>query len=279
MNPVPYTPKLPGRNDNLSPESPMKELGILLGGLLGGILALYIGLGLLVDFLVPRMSMETERRIAGFFSQLADTAEKTTSRAKYLQALADGLRARCAALPYDIRVVVTENETVNAVALPGGTVVVFSGLLEKMSSENELAFVLSHELGHFQHRDHLRAMGRGLAFMALTALVFGSDSTAGEFLARSIGITEMGFSRIQETRADEFALSAVNCFYGHMGGATVFFEKIREAEDPELFGQYFTSHPEVAERIRHLTEFGSAKAFSSGPLKALPGEVTSRDKR
>ena len=38
------------------------------------------------------------------------------------------------------------------------------GLLENVESENELAFVLGHELGHFRNRDHLRGLGRGIAF-------------------------------------------------------------------------------------------------------------------
>ena len=44
----------------------------------------------------------------------------------------------------------------NAVALPGGNIVVFAGLLKEIKSENELAMILGHELGHFAHRDHLR---------------------------------------------------------------------------------------------------------------------------
>jgi len=268
-----YTPKLPRINDNVSSDSLLKEFAVLLGGLLGIVLAIYIGLGLLVDFLVPRMSIETEQRVAGFFSQLTDAAEQSSDRAVYVQGLADGITARCAPLPYEIRVLVSENEMPNALALPGGTTIVFSGLLETMSSENELAFVLSHELGHFQHRDHLRAMGRSLVFMALSALVFGTDSGPGDFLAQSVGVSELGFSRIQEARADEFGVTALNCFYGHMGGATDFFEKIGEAEDPELFGQYFSSHPEVAQRIRHIQGFGAANAFSSRPLDTLPENV------
>lgn len=268
-----YTPKLPEINDNVSPDSLLKEFAVLLGGLLGIVLAIYIGLGLLVDFLVPRMSIETEQRVAGFFSQLTDTAEKASSRAAYLQGLTDELRARCAPLPYEIRIYVSENEMANALALPGGTIIVFSGLLETMGSENELAFVLSHELGHFHHRDHLRALGRSLVFMALSALVFGSDSSAGDLLAQSVGVSELGFSRIQEARADEFGVTAVNCFYGHMGGATDFFEKMGEDEDPMRFGQYFSSHPEVDERIRHLEDFGRANGFSSGPLDGLPEKM------
>lgn len=268
-----YTPKLPGINDNVSPDSLIKEFAILLGGLLGMVLAIYIGLGLLVDFLVPRISIETEQRVAGFFSQLTASAETSSRRALYLQGLTDRLGARCAPLPYEVRVYVSENEMANALALPGGTIIVFSGLLKTMGSENELAFVLSHELGHFHHRDHLRALGRSLVFMALSALVFGADSSAGDLLAQSVGVSELGFSRIQETRADEFGVTALNCYYGHMGGATAFFEKMRAAEDPELFGQYFSSHPEVARRIRHLEAFGAANAFSSGPLAALPEKV------
>ena len=268
-----YTPKRPLINDNITPGSPVKEFFILLGGLLGVIVGIYIVLGLLVDFIVPRMSLETERRVAGFFSQLTNASEKTSSRVDYLQSLADQLEAHCAPLPYDIKVYVYENKIANAVALPGGTMIVFSGLLEKMESENELAFVMSHELGHFHHRDHLRAMGRSIVFMTLSALLFGSDSSVGGTLAQSVGVTEMSFSRAQETRADEFALSALGCFYGHMGGATGFFEKMKRAEDPTRFGQYFSSHPETAERIQHILDLGREKGLSPGPQKALPADL------
>lgn len=272
-----YTPRLPRINDNVSPDSLLKEFAILLGGLLGIVVAIYIGLGLAVDLLVPRISIETEQRMAGFFSQLTDSAETSSDRAAFLQGLTDGIREHCAPLPYEIRVLVSENKMANALALPGGTIIVFSGLLETISSENELAFVLAHELGHFHHRDHLRAMGRSLVFMALSALLFGTDSGVGDLLAQSVGVTELGFSRIQETRADEFGVAAVNCFYGNMGGATDFFEKMREAEDPMHFGQYFSSHPEVADRIQHIKDFGQAHGFSSGTLKDLPNEIQSTE--
>ena len=268
-----YTPKRPQANDNVTPGSPVREFFVLVGGLLGIIVGIYIILGLLVDFIVPRMSLETERRVAVFFSQLTNASEKTSGRVVYLQSLADRLESHCAPLPYDIRVYVYDDELVNAVALPGGTIVVFSGLIEKMKSENEIAFVLSHELGHFYHRDHLRVMGRSIVFMTLSALLFGADSSVGDMLAQSVGITELGFSRTQETRADEFALSAIDCFYGHVGGATDFFEKMKQAEDPTRFGQYFTSHPDTAERIQHLLDIGREKGLKSGPKKAIPVDL------
>jgi len=240
------------------------------GGLLGIVVGIYVFLGLLVDVVVPRLSLDTEQRIAGFFSQWTNASETNSERVVYLQSLADQLEAHCAPLPYNIKVFVYTNEIANAVALPGGTVVVFSGLLENMTTENELAFVLSHELGHFYHRDHLRAMGRSVIFMALSALLLGSDSSVGNMLAQSVGVTEMGFSRAHETRADEFGVTAVNCLYGHMSGAVDFFKKMKHDEDPARFGQYVASHPETAKRIQHLLDFGREKGFPLGLQKALP---------
>jgi predicted Zn-dependent protease len=51
-----------------------------------------------------------------------------------------------------INVYLMENEEINAVALPGGNIVVFTGLVAQVESENELAMVLAHEMGHFTHR-------------------------------------------------------------------------------------------------------------------------------
>ena len=59
-------------------------------------------------------------------------------------------------------VYVTEVDDINAIALPGSNIIVFSGLLQNIQSENELVMVLGHELGHYAHKDHLRGLGRGL---------------------------------------------------------------------------------------------------------------------
>jgi Zn-dependent protease with chaperone function len=58
---------------------------------------------------------------------------------------------------------------INAMALPGGNIVVFSALIKETGSENELAFVLAHELGHFANRDHLRGLGRRLLLLTASA--------------------------------------------------------------------------------------------------------------
>jgi Zn-dependent protease with chaperone function len=62
---------------------------------------------------------------------------------------------------FSYKVSVHDQATVNAVALPGGNIIVFKGLLTELKSENEVAMILAHELGHYAHRDHLHGIGQG----------------------------------------------------------------------------------------------------------------------
>jgi len=84
------------------------------------------------------------------------------------------LTARLAAAArskYRIRVLCSNNPMINAFAAPGGTVVVFRGLLEEIESPEELAGVLAHEIQHVTHKHATRALMRETAEV-LTVLLF-----------------------------------------------------------------------------------------------------------
>ncbi|MDJ0782424.1 MAG: M48 family metallopeptidase [Desulfosarcinaceae bacterium] len=261
-----YTPRLPERNDNVSPASPIKELAVLAGGLLAAIVGIYLLLGIAVDIIVPRLSPAVEQRLAGPFlrtvSHFDDAAEGTRAR---VQRLLDRLQTDCAELPFPLQVHVKAGQTINALAFPGGHIVIFQGLLDEVASENELAFVLAHEMGHYIHRDHLRGIGRALVFITVSTLTLGPDSPVANVLGSALNLTEMRFSRAQETRADTFGLDALHCLYGHVGGSTDFFQKIPADQDPGRFGHYFASHPENRRRIDHLEEMTRARGYVSAP--------------
>jgi Zn-dependent protease with chaperone function len=86
-------------------------------------------------------------------------------------------------------------------------------------------------------------------------------------------LTELSFSRKQETQADEFALETLHCHYGHVAGATDFFGKIPKAADPGRFGHYFASHPENRRRIRHLEDLTRDRNYPLGDVVALPADL------
>jgi Zn-dependent protease with chaperone function len=230
-------------------------------------------LGLAVDLIVPHISLELEKKLAGVFTRQLAQTEETDPTTRSLQDLVDRLQARCAQLPYKITVHVQSSPAVNAAALPGGHMVVFSGLLAEMRSENELAFVLGHELGHYAHRDHLRGLGRVLVLLAGSTVLLGADNAVSDMIGQGMVLTELSFSRKQETWADEFALETLFCHYGHVAGATAFFEKIPQDQDPGRFGHYFASHPENKRRIQHLKEMTRARHYPVGSPAPLPADL------
>ncbi|MGB5987513.1 MAG: M48 family metallopeptidase [Desulfobacterales bacterium] len=266
-----YTPRQPKTNVNVTPTSPLRELLVLTVGLAAILVGLYFLLGLAVDVIVPRLSTGLETKLGAMVTRSLEAPADESRHQRWVQDLTDRIQARCARLPYLFRIHIRPGSDVNALAFPGGHIVVYQGLLDAVVSENELAFVLAHEMGHYAHRDHLRGLGRAVVFMALAAILLGPDSSAADFLVNTLGLAELSFSRQQEGAADQFGLKALNCLYGHVGGSTDFFAKIPEARDPGKWGHYFTTHPANARRILDLKAQARQKGYVAGPLLALPG--------
>ncbi len=271
-----FIPRHPGVNVNVSPTHPLKEFAILAAGLLGMMIGLYLILGLAVDLLIPHLSLELEKKLAGAFAGRFTETEETAEISRSLQELVDRLQAGCSTLPYAVTVHVQRSEAVNAVALPGGNMVVFTGLLKKMTSENELAFVLAHELGHFANRDHLRSLGRSLVLITASTALLGADNSVSGMIGQGMTLTELSFSRKQESRADEYALETLFCHYGDVADATAFFSKIPKEGDPGRFGHYFASHPENRRRIDHLEDLIHQRSYPVGTPLPLPSGLTIR---
>ncbi len=277
MHPPPeYKPGLPEHNDNVSHNHPLKEFAVLLSGVTIFLLLAGWSLGLLVDWAAGFISPEMEAVI--FSSMRVSGAavfekKKEEPRQLELQRLLDEL-GRCNAVGYPLQINIVPSKEANAFAFPGGRIMVLEGLLENVQSENGLAFVLAHEMAHFKNRDHLRGMGRGLVFTALSALLTGAGSDLTLFFAPTLGIGQARYSQERESLADSLGLEmeTLNCLYGHVGGASEFFEAM-QAESEEQgggIGKYFSSHPEAVQRIDELRRLASASGFSVRETLPLP---------
>ena len=251
-----YQPSLPSRNDNVSDEHPLKDFLSILVRLAALALFAFFLLGLLVDTVVDRMDASTEasltRLLAAKAPEVAAAPGRSNAREAQLQALVDSLRS-CARFTGPATVRLTESKVPNAVVLPGGNIYVFSALLEHVQSENGLAFVLAHEMAHLSHRDHLRALGRGIVLYGLAALLSGDTSALASVLAPVRQLGDANYSRTREAAADARALQVLACRYGHAGGATEFFEALDDGKDDVIPGShYFASHPAMRARIAAL---------------------------
>lgn len=170
--------------------------------------------------------------------------------------------------PPRLTLVVIDAKLVNAFALPGGYIVVTSGLIGAADSAEEIAGVISHEIGHVFHQHPTQAIYRTTAVSLLISAMIG-DFSGGILVA---GIAEWAlnssYSRKAERAADVFAIDRLNAANIDGSGLVSFFNKAsKQAEkkrDQESILGMLSTHPRTAERIAFIrdTARGSGKALS-----------------
>ena len=277
---VPKEPPGASENVNISPTHPLHEFLILLGGLGGLLILAWLLLGWAVDWLVPRLDPKSEQQLAQLYTPLlAQTESGAATQA--LQKELDQLLALQFPNPaqrpaYGIHL--QNSPDVNALALPGGQILVLKGLLAQAESENELLFVLGHELGHLVHRDHLRGLGRSLVMYTLATAILGEGNFVSGMAENSLRNLQLRFSRGQESAADELGLALLIKKYGHAGGATAFFERLAQAEKSPRLLSYLTTHPHPQDRVEHLQALIQAKAYAVKATQPLPKGLQTNSK-
>lgn len=238
-------------NVNVSKTHPLHELGRLLLYTALAMVGIYYVLGLAVDWVIPTIPPEQER---AFFQKMNSPFEALPSlpeKNAVVQKIVDRLQNNIPEGQYKFQVKVIEDANVNAFALPGGNIVVCSALMDKIQSEDELAFVLAHEMGHVTNRDHLKSMGRMLVFLTASRFFFGPDNTINKFIFKSTKLSEVQFSKQQELNADLFGLELMQKAYGHSGGGIRFFERELLPNDRSNgFLQFLSTHPGTGDRVQ-----------------------------
>lgn len=237
--------------------------------LLGIVLCVYFVLGFAADKIAERLPSRFESAIAiGFNSGIDSNAFPRTR--EYQQKILDSLVSASEGLPeFRYRVSVYDSDMVNAVALPAGNIVVFRGLLSEVKSEDELAMILAHELGHYAHRDHLRGLGRGLVLLSIMAALGVSGDVPG-FISPSVQTFDLKYSRAQESAADVYATDLLKRAYGHVGGALSVFKVLERQEKGVKGPDMFSTHPDTLWRIQTLENYVQQKRYPNGAVRPLP---------
>lgn len=259
-------PKLPDESVNVSKTHPLNEAVTLIIGILLVMAVIFAVIAAFVDIAAPLVPLKTEAKVFGSLWDDLDAENfedlGVVTESPELKAVVDRLAAHWSENPYDYRVGILEQDVPNALALPGGIILVTSELLEMAESENELAFVLGHELGHFHNRDHIKGLGRGILFSLLVASIGGGN--AGDLVSTSSLLSESNFSRRDEKRADRFGLELVVKEYGHVSGSGDFFAKLSEGESnfDQAVANFAGSHPGSKNRVKELEDFAREQGWA-----------------
>jgi predicted Zn-dependent protease len=173
--------------------------------------------------------------------------------------------------PFSIDLVVVEASIVNAFALPGGPIVVYTGLLESAQSPAQVQAVLAHELAHVTRRHGIERIGQSVGVVAAVQLLFGDVSG---LMAVAVEILREGalssYSRGQEHEADMDAVRTLARAQIDPEALAAFFTLLleREAKLPSVVG-WLSSHPDTQQRVREVRR----AAADLGEIQTKPSGV------
>ncbi len=162
--------------------------------------------------------------------------------------------------PYDFEFYVVEGETINAFAVPAGSIFIHTETILQVRNVSELAGVMGHEVGHVLRRhianNYRRQQSVSIArdFGVLAAEVFGG-AAAGQMAGMGGGLAASAylntFSRDAERDADQFAIMSLpRAGYDPMGLVT-FFEVLQADQSGPGVPEFLRSHPTTSERLEN----------------------------
>ncbi|MEE9140464.1 MAG: M48 family metallopeptidase [Alphaproteobacteria bacterium] len=182
---------------------------------------------------------------------------------------ATGRLAAVADTPYRFRVRVADLDQVNAFAVPGGHIVLLSGLIEAAEAPEEVVGVLAHEMAHVVERHPTEGLLRNLGISVVFQSLFGDPSSSLPSLGEIGGALVMfSYSRADEAEADALGVEMLKQAGIRTDGLQAFFERLADAEGAlPSFLAYFSTHPPSEERAR-----ATAAATTGGDAGLTPGE-------
>ncbi|MEM8605018.1 MAG: M48 family metallopeptidase [Cyanobacteria bacterium P01_H01_bin.121] len=253
-------------------EATNRQLGTIILGFGSVLVIVLLVLNILLNQLVWLIPVSVEqqlgRLVVPVFEAQADPSPTQDALNQLLKHLEANLPPKSLE-NRDYQVLYIPEDTVNALAIPGDRIVIYQGLLADMDSENELAMVLGHELGHFANRDHLRGLGRAVLLQIVFTSLFGDLGSLGAIaVSGAETLTTAQFSQRQEAKADAFGLKLLDRTYGQVYGATDFFAEL--AKQPGRGLDFLSTHPDPQKRVRNLEKLIRKENYSIGEPTPLP---------
>jgi Zn-dependent protease with chaperone function len=224
--------------------------GIVLAVALG----LWFGSDLLVGLAVDRIPVEWEQKLGesayGDFLAHQEIVKEGIARSA-VEEITRRLIEQIPNNPYTFRVTVVKSDVVNAFALPGGYIVVFTGLMKKAESGEEVAGVMGHELNHVLQRHGLERIVKQLGLMAIIAIMVGDQQgLAGLMKQIGVELLTLKFGREQETEADLTGLHLLHRARIDPSGMISFFERLAEKDEGRT--EWLSTHPMSSARAERL---------------------------
>jgi len=219
-------------------------------------------------FHIQEKSTELESKLSGViwdaYSEGAQEIHGTPANAN-LSKLVNHLCSTNQIDTTKIKVHLFKNDAINAFTLPGGHLVVYTGLIHATDNESELAAVVAHELGHYK-KNHV--MKRMVKEVGLSLLVNISAGKSGAPVVQKLVsmLTSSSYDQSMEKEADLMAVDFMLKAHFNPNAAADFMYKLSADESIPQQLQWISTHPESKERAKYILDYIGNKKIDAMPF-------------
>ncbi|MEB3224013.1 MAG: M48 family metallopeptidase [Candidatus Sericytochromatia bacterium] len=249
---------------------------LAVGSVVGSLGALALGVGWVLPAVAERVANHVPPAWESKLGEaVAESVENNAGacpdrvKREAVQTILDRLLAH-SGTPYRYRVRVVHDDSVNALAAPGGHVVVFEGLLQQMPSPEALAGVLAHEIQHVERRHVTRALLRDTATSLLLAGITGDAGGLAAAVGAAGELGQLALSRADEAEADSLGMARLKQAgldpTGMVAAYEVLAREVPISDRAERALRFVSTHPPTRERLAAMRASAALQPSSGKPL-------------
>lgn len=248
-------------NDNVSKTNDFNEFFVVFGGFVSLLIAIFLILNLGSNIYIQNISPKQQVKLENMITQNIKAKYPIIEDAKYNSKILYLNKIKKQIIQGDknlqnrsrLDLHIIKNNELNAFVSVDGNLYFTTGLLDKISDNQQLAFVLAHELGHYSHRDNLKAFSRQLSLITIASILSMAQNNTVNKTMKGIGsFTDIKYSQKQELNADLYASNNIKKIYGtNIAGINFFNALQKEDKNPE-FIYLFANHPKTQDRIKSI---------------------------
>ncbi|MCL2183199.1 MAG: M48 family metallopeptidase [Chitinispirillia bacterium] len=161
---------------------------------------------------------------------------------------------------------VVQSGMVNALALPSGDIIVFTGLLNKLDDYETLAALLGHEITHINNRHSMQSLCKGLIGYALITVLTTDFSGLATLIIDNVNrLNNLSYSQTMERDADDGGLILLEKNGIHPAGMLKLMNVLQSAGKGDEIPDIISTHPGVEKRIRHIKPKVPEKTYGPRP--------------
>jgi beta-barrel assembly-enhancing protease len=240
---------------------------------LATLVALYVwALPALAARVADRIPVEWEEQLGSdLLEAVAPPEVRCTEpgRIEVLERIVDRLVSFSDVGDYRFQVTIVDDTLVNALATPGGYIVVFQGLLAQAETAEVVAGVLAHEIQHVVQRHGTSAVLKDLPMILAATVISGGNQTAGSLLGATATLGSLRYRRGDEAEADREGLDMLRAAGISPDGMIGFFATLAQSEtESSALATYLSTHPRSADRMVTLRQLAAAHPYAAEPLLA-----------